>query len=81
MSGRQGRVQASVARSAGGPPATSTETTLASAWTPVSVRPATTSLPTLAYRDSSAVGEGALDGSLAGLTRPASKAGAVVGER
>ena len=39
---------ASTARSTGGPPLTSTETTFASACTPVSVRPATASWSTVA---------------------------------
>ena len=42
-SGGRNALSASAARSGGGPPSTSTETTFASAWTPASVRPATAS--------------------------------------
>ena len=51
---RQDRVQRLDRTLGGGPPVTSTETTFASAWTPVSVRPATVRPSTESYRPVSA---------------------------
>ena len=71
---------ASAARSAGGPPSTSTLTTWPSAWTPVSVRPATARLST-GRTAPRRLAHDALDRPQARLRGPAAEAGAVVLER
>ena len=72
---------ARAARSAGGPPSTSTETTFASACTPVSVRPATVSSLHVPVELCQRPAQLALDRARGGLSRPAAKAGAVVLDR
>ena len=68
---RQGRVQRSATRSGGGPPSTSTLTTLPSACTPVSVRPATARLADRGKDIRERVAHDALDRAQARLRRPA----------
>ena len=72
---------ASAARSAGGPPSTSTETTFASAWTPVSVLPATARPVDGAVELVEGAPQLALDRPRARLARPATEPGAVVLDR
>ena len=74
------RVDRGHARSGGGPPSTSTDTTFASACTPASVRPATTSSPA-AVELAERAPQLALDRALARLARPAAEVRAVVLDR